>query len=139
MLLRLGGVLIMTKYTLQSLFKNDIENFLRLKHSLGYKYCLEEILISQFDKMCALKYSNDSILTKDIAIAWATSRNNESTSSLENRIVVLREFAKYLNSIGKTAFVIPSTYIPRKKRYQSYIYTDYELRQIFDVIDNRKI
>ena len=79
------------------------------------------------------------ILTKDIAMAWATSRNNESASSLENRIVVLREFAKYLNSIGKTAFVIPSTYIPSKKKYQSYIYTDYELRQIFDVIDNRKI
>ena len=139
MLSRFGGVLAMAKYVFKSLFSADINTFLDLKHSLGYKYCLEEILISQFDEFCVEKYSKADVLTKNIAMNWATPRKDESASSLENRIVLLREFAKYLNTIGKSAFVIPSIYIPKKKKYQSYIYSDYELQQIFDVIDNRKI
>ena len=59
-------------------------------------------------------------------------------SSLQNRIVVVREFARYLISLNKTAFVIPTTYIPKKNKYKSYIYTSNELEKIFDVIDNQK-
>ena len=43
-----------------------------------------------------------------------------------------------MNNTGKYAFVIPTTYIPKKKKYQSYIYTNFELQRIFDVIDNKK-
>ena len=126
------------KYIFNSPFKSDIQKFLDLKHSLGYKYALEEILLSQFDKMCIFKYSKEKVLTRIIAMDWATARKNESNSSLGNRIVTIREFAKYLNNTGKYAFVIPTTYIPKKKKYQSYIYTNYELQKIFDIIDNKK-
>ena len=126
------------KYIFNSPFKSDIQKFLDLKHSLGYKYALEEILLSQFDKMCIFKYPKEKVLTQIIAMDWATARKNESKSSIGNRIVTIREFAKYLNNTGKYAFVIPTTYIPKKKKYQSYIYTNFELKKIFDVIDNKK-
>ena len=126
------------KYIFNSPFKSDIQKFLDLKHSLGYKYALEEILLSQFDKMCIFKYPKEKVLTRIIAMDWATARKNESKSSIGNRIVTIREFAKYLNNTGKYAFVIPTTYIPKKKKYQSYIYTNFELKKIFDVIDNKK-
>ena len=128
----------MKNYVLKSNFKNDIHNFLNLKHSLGYKYTTGQILIEQFDNLCFSKYSNETILTKNIALEWAIPRNNESASSLENRIVIVREFAKYLNSLGKSAFVISTSYIPKKEKYKSYIYSNTEIKQIFDVIDNRK-
>ncbi len=127
------------KYIFKSNFKDDIQEFLNLKHSLGYKYSLEEILISQFDKMCFTQYTNEKYLSEQLAIIWATPRKDESQSSLGNRIVTIREFAKYLNSIGKYSFLIPTTYIPKKRNYQSYIYSDYELKKIFDIIDNRKL
>ena len=77
------------KYIFNSPFKSDIQKFLDLKHSLGYKYALEEILLSQFDKMCIFKYPKEKVLTRIIAMDWATARKNESNSSLGNRIVTL--------------------------------------------------
>ena len=128
----------MKNYVLKSNFKVDIQNFLMLKHSSGYKYTTGQVLIEQFDDLCFLKYPNETMLTKNIALEWAIPRNNESCSSLENRIVVVREFAKYLNNLGKTSFVIPTSYIPKKQKYTSYIYSNVEIKQIFDVIDHKK-
>ena len=122
------------KYIFNSHFKADIQKFLDLKHSLGYKYALEEILLSQFDKMCIFKYPKEKVLTQIIVMDWATARKNESNSSIGNRIVTIREFAKYLNNTGKYAFVIPTTYIPKKKKYQSYIYTNYELQKFLTLL-----
>ena len=128
----------MKDYVLKSNFKDDINSFLNLKHSSGYKYTTGKILIEQFDSLCFSKYPNETVLTKDIALKWAIPRENESCSSLENRIVVVREFAKYLNSLNKNAFIIPTSYIHKKQKYRSYIYSSSEIKRIFDVIDNRK-
>lgn len=128
----------MKTYVLKSNFKVHIKNFLNLKHSTGYKYTTSQILIEQFDNFCYLKYPEKNILDEEIGLSWAKSRKEESVSSVQNRIVVVREFAKYLISLNKSAFVIPTTYIPKKTKYKSYIYSDNELEKIFDVIDNQK-
>ena len=129
----------MKDYILKSNFKEDINNFLNLKYSIGYKYTTGKILIEQFDNLCFTDFNNQSTLTKEIALKWAVQRDDESNASLENRIVIVREFAKYLNSLNKNAFVIPTTYMPKKGKYRSYIYSNLDLNKIFDVIDNRKI
>lgn len=128
----------MKQYVLKSNFKEDIQNFLNLKHSTGYKYTTSQILIEQFDNFCYSKYQDKNILDKEVGLDWAKSRKDESASSLQNRIVVVREFAKYLIGLNKIAFVIPTTYIPKKNKYKSYIYSSNELDRIFDVIDNQK-
>ena len=128
----------MKNYVLKSNFKNEILSFLELKHSTGYKYTTAQKHIEQFDELCFLKYSNESTLTEDIGLEWAIQRKNESISSHENRIVAVREFAKYLNNLNKKAFVIPTKYILKKTKYKSYIYSNTELKQIFYVIDNKK-
>ena len=125
------------KYIFNSPFKSDIQKFLDLKHSLGYKYALEEILLLNLIR-CAFLISKRKGFNTNYCNGLGTARKNESNSSLGNRIVTIREFAKYLNNTGKYAFVIPTTYIPKKKKYQSYIYTNYELQKIFDIIDNKK-
>lgn len=128
----------MKNYIFKSNFKEDIQNFLNLKRSTGYKYTTSQILIEQFDNFCYSKYQDKNILDETIGLDWAKTRKDESVSSLQNRIVVVREFARYLISLNKTAFVIPTTYIPKKNKYKSYIYTSNELEKIFDVIDNQK-
>lgn len=128
----------MKNYIFKSNFKEDIQNFLNLKRSTGYKYTTSQILIEQFDNFCYSKYQDKNILDETIGLDWAKNRKDESVSSLQNRIVVVREFARYLISLNKTAFVIPTTYIPKKNKYKSYIYTSNELEKIFDVIDNQK-
>ena len=112
----------MKDYILKSNFKEDIRGFIDLKHSTGYKYTTSQILIEQFDNFCYFKHKNKNILDEEIGLDWAKPRKDESASSLQNRIVVVREFAKYLISLNKNAFVIPTTYIPKKNNYKSYIY-----------------
>lgn len=107
----------MKNYVLKSNFKYDIQNFLVLKRSSGYKYTTGQILIEQFDGLCFSNYPNESFLTKDIALEWAIPINNESCSSLENRIVVVREFAKYLNSLNK----IPITKSTLRKSFRNIL------------------
>lgn len=113
----------MKSYILKSNFKEDIQNFLNLKHSTGYKYTTSQILIEQFDNFCFCNYQDKNVLDEEIGMNWAKPRKDESASSLQNRIVVVREFAKYLISLNKNAFVIPTTYIPKKNKYKSYIYS----------------
>ncbi len=128
----------MKDYILKSNFKEDITKFLELKHLLSYKYILGQKLIEQFDNFCFSKYPDENILTEEIALDWATPRKNESASSVANRIITVRQFAKFLNASYKNAFVIPGRYIPKKPKYNSYIYSNIELQRIFDVIDNKK-
>ncbi len=128
----------MKDYILKSNFKDDISRFLNQKHLIGYKYILGQKLIEQFDAFCFTKYPTEKALTREIAIDWATPRENESASSVANRIIVVRQFAKFLKASYKNAFVIPGNYIPKKPKYNSYIYTDIELQKIFDIIDNQK-
>lgn len=128
----------MKTYILKSNFKEDIKKFLNLKHSTGYKYTTSQILIEQFDNFCYSNYKEKDILDEEIALSWVKSKKDESASSIQNRIVVVREFAKYLISLNKPAYVIPTTYIPKKNKYKPYIYSNNELEKIFNVIDNQK-
>ena len=128
----------MKGYVFKSNFKSDISNFLKLKRSLGYKYDLGQILLEQFDAFCFANFQSMVSLTKEVALAWAIPRKNESCSSIQNRIVLIREFAKYLNGIDKIAFVIPTSYIPKQQKYKSYIYSNFEIQKIFDILDNKK-
>lgn len=126
----------MIGYVFKSNFSLNIEKFLTLKYSTGYKYSTSKILIEQFDDFCFSNYARETLLTEEIGLAWVISRPNESFSSLTNRIVVVREFAKYLNSLDISAFLIPTTYIPKGQKYRSYIYSNIELKNIFSAIDN---
>ena len=56
----------MKNYVLKSNFKQDIKNFLNLKHSSGYKYTTGQILIEQFDNLCFSKYSNECNITSTL-------------------------------------------------------------------------
>lgn len=127
----------MNNYILKSQFKNDIQNFLNLKRMSGYKYTTGKILIEQFDNFCYLNYQNQNVLSKEIGLDWARARKDESASALQNRIVIVREFAKYLISLEKNAFLIPNLYIPKKIKYKSYIYSTNELNKIFGIIDSK--
>jgi integrase len=70
-----------------------------------------------------------------IAMHWAKKREDEHPNGLIRRITPVRQLAKYMNSIGDDAYLIP-TGIPGKQiRYVPHIYTDQELRAFFAEID----
>ena len=72
-------------------------------------------------------------LSEDILDAWIPTLSGKS-KTLKEKIIVIRNFVKYLNAMGYQSF-LPN--IPKAKSdYIPYIYSDDELESIFHHADN---
>ena len=117
-------------------FAKNIKNFIEYKRALGFVYEEGEYILARFDDFCC-KYFPDAIeLNKDIGLKWAETLDGEGGAAQSNRICVIREFGKYLNSIGIAAYIIPPNIHSKRQRPQAYIYSDEELSAIFKAADN---
>ena len=122
----------------KSSLATHIQDYLNLKESLGFSknthaYYLWEI-DSSFSKQCP----KDLTLTEEFVMEWVRLRNTECTNTQKRRMCTIREFGKYLNFIGITAFTLPSKYIGSYEKVIPYLFSDQELRQLFLTIDHIK-
>jgi len=118
------------------LFSEHIKSFVEYKRALGFVYAEGEYILSRFDNFCLEHFPADSELSKDMGLKWAELLDGEAGAAQLNRIGVIREFGKYLNSIGVQAYVIPPNIHKKKVRPQAYIYTDAELSAFFRAADS---
>lgn len=122
-------------HSMKSGLADYINGAIEQKRALGYKYKSEEYQLWRFDRFCIQNYPKCTELTKEIAMHWAEKNGEEHKSTQEARISPVRQLAKYMQSIGKSAFMIPR-FIPGKApRYIPHIYTDYELKLFFQQAD----
>jgi integrase/recombinase XerD len=116
-------------------FRIYLEGLVEQKQSLGYPYVSSGRILRMFDEYCIKHFPNKHTLTSDIAMSWAALRENEHPNGLLRRVTPVRQLAKYMNSIGVEAYVIPSN-IPKKQiRYVPHIFTSRELSAFFKAID----
>ena len=125
----------MVTHEFTSNFAARIQGFILQKHALGHPYGMNTLLLWQFDKMCRERFPMESRLTKDICMAWAVRKASESNNSFRRRLGPLREFARYLNRAGETAFVLPLDFARKGPRYVPHIYTEAEIASIWRVAD----
>lgn len=112
-------------------FKKEMYNFISLKRSLGYKYSTEPGILKRFDSYLVLHYPNNVTLTKEVVTHWCAKTMHETSANHCSRASVIRQFLKYLNSIGITAWVLPENYYPKGQQYVPHIYTLKELQDFF--------
>lgn len=122
-------------YTFSSNFALHIENFIEQKHVLGYPYKGSIYILSTFDKFCVSLFPSGVTLTKEIGLAWATRKETENNNSFRNRMMPIRELARYMNRIGIEAYVIPSGLTKKSPRHVPHIYTQEELNIFFGILD----
>lgn len=120
-----------------SSLRDYILRFIEQKHALGYPYIDSERLVSNFDQFCTEHYPNEATITEEIGLGWATIRETEGQKSFCTRVGVVRELAKFMRREGVEAYLIP-TDLGRtpSMRYQPHIFTDDELKRIFEASDN---
>jgi integrase len=116
-------------------FANDITGLIEQKRALGYKYGSEVGILKRFDTFCAENFANDTILNKEIVLAWAVIRPGEHPATLQSRVTPVNELARYLFRQGFPAFVLPKGMLPRVPKYTPYIYSNDELQRIFQQTD----
>ncbi len=120
-----------------SALKGYIFRFIEQKRALGFPYTDGERIISHFDKFCEKYYPREVTITKEMGLHWATKRDTEGKKGLSIRVGVVRELAKFMLREGMEAFLIPCD-LGRapETQYQPHIFTDSELRRIFEASDH---
>ena len=125
----------MNKIIFKGPFKKYIKEHIELKQSVGYKYDTNAEHLKRFDNFTIKKYSDATILTKEIILDWCNKRSYETQSNQNSRASIMRQFAKYVDSIGVEAYIIPKGYYPTEPQYSPYIFSNKELNDFFAAID----
>ena len=116
-------------------FKKNLQSHIELKKALGYKYDTDAEHLMRFDRFMMQKYPNAKVLTKEIVLEWCNKRAYEAQANQLSRASIIRQFGKYLDSIGIKAYVLPKGYFPSKKKYVPYIFATEELTRFFAETD----
>lgn len=116
-------------------FKSHIKNHVELKQAVGYKYDTEAGHLKRFDRFTLKNYHMATALTKEIVLNWCNKKSYEAQANQCSRASIIRQFAKYLDSIGVEAYIIPKGYYPTEKQYIPHIYTNDELTRFFAETD----
>lgn len=94
----------MTRPSLKSRFGEQIRAFVGYKNSLGFPYDESIRILGRFDDFCVERFPEKDCLDCELALAWLEKRDTENTAGHRNRIMVIREFAKYLRAVGIEAY-----------------------------------
>lgn len=123
-------------YDFNSNFSSRLCAFIEQKNALGYPYYESIRILRKFDDFCFTHYPNMSELTKEIGLSWAIRSDNECSNSFRNRIYPIREFAKYLNCIGESAYLIPANLAKKSHPAIPHIFSKAELDNIWKALDS---
>ena len=95
------------------------------KHELCY--------LKRFDNYIESRITTQGNLTEDFINSWIGTLSGKS-SSIENEVVVIRQFLKYVQLSGERVFMpaIPKVH----EDYIPYIFDDYEIAVIFQSADS---
>lgn len=125
----------MGKIVYESFFKDHIRCYIELKQAIGYKYEAEAAHLKRFDRFLVENYALTTSLTKEIVLNWCSKKSYEAQANQCARASILRQFTKYLDSIGVEAYILPKGYFPSEKPYVPHIYTQNELSRFFAETD----
>lgn len=123
-------------YTFKSRFATRIQEFIAQKNALGFGYLESSRLLRDFDRFWLTYFPDADSLTENLCLAWATKKDTEGNNTFRNRMMPVREFARYLNRNGETAYVLPPDIARKDTPYAPYIYTEAEILAIWDVLDH---
>lgn len=125
----------MNDFSYVSFFKEHLQNHVKLKQAIGYKYETEAEHLQRFDRFILDNYPNAITLTKDIVLNWCRKKSYEAQATQCTRASAIRQFAKYLDSMGFEAYTLPTGYYPSAEQYIPHIYTIVELAKFFAETD----
>lgn len=119
----------------KSIYANQLSQYYNLrsenlsdsagKHELCY--------LRRFDSYIYERLASRGGLTESFISDWIGSLSGKS-SSIENEVIVIRQFLDYLGLYGEHAFIPP---VPKvHDDYVPYIFSDTELEKIFESADN---
>ncbi len=112
-----------------------LQDFVRLKMSLGYKYETTSENLRRFSEFSIPYAMKTPSLTKRLVLDWTERRKNESVRTWEHRASDLRQFALYMQDNGYDAFIPPGKRKVSRGDFIPYIFTHDEINRLFHACD----
>ncbi len=102
------------------------EDYLRVRRALGYKLEVQGWLLGEF--VTYLEQAATPTITIDAAVAWATLPAAADRSYWAQRLSVVRQFARHLQTIDPACEIPPATLLPfRARRAIPHLYQPEEI------------
>jgi len=108
-----------------------VEDYLRLRRSLGFKLVRPGVVLPQF--VTWLHAAGATTITVDAAVTWAASPPGVSPISKVHRLGAVRGFARYLQTIDPATEIPPADVFARPIcRANPYLYSPVEVRALLE-------
>lgn len=113
-------------------FAEHVDDYLRLRRSLGFKLIEHERVLRHF--AAHLDATGVETVTTEIALAWALERDLPADSTVPAvRLLVVRGFARYMIGLDPRTEIPPASLIrPRGQRRAPFIYTDADVAALME-------
>lgn len=106
--------------------RRALADYLKVRRSLGFKLRAAGVLLPGF--LAHLEQARSPIITTSLAIEWATLPQDVHPAWWTSRLIAVRGFAKYLQTIEPRHHVPPLELLPhRRARTTPYIYDPAEI------------
>ena len=112
-----------------SIFKNELYEFINHKKALGYKYnCIS--IINKFDKFCVDLKTKE--ISQELFELWISKKDNESNNMQVKKYSFIKNFTNYLIVNGYDNIYYNNDYkIKNNSKFVPYIFSDDEIFIIF--------
>jgi integrase len=116
-----------------STFRQDLEDYLRLRRSLGHELAEAAWLLPGFVDF--LDARGDRSVTIAAALAWSQQPETGPVTTIgPRRMTAVRGFARYLSGIDDATEVPPLGLMPHRQRWrQPFIYSDADIAAVMAV------
>ena len=113
-----------------------LNDFIAYKNALGIKYDTSRVYLLELDQY-NLEHGNYALLTKELAEGWALWHAGKSESQDRSWIPPIREFGRYLRSIGESdAYVLDDRFSIQHYHAEVYLMTNEEIQAFFKTCDS---
>ena len=120
-------------YTYESIFASEINSFLKYRIAGGGKGVQEPYVLKTLDDVLLGMGLNQKIIEAQSVDTWIASIKGQERTK-KNYVSIYRMFTEYLHGFGYAAYVPPSQ--RGRSLYVPHIFTQDELRRIFEASDN---
>ena len=106
-----------------------VTEYLQLRRALGYKLEREGRELPRFVEF--LEQHDTTAITTELALAWAIQPADATRRYWNQRLTIVRRFARHMQASDPRTEVPPSDLLPAKKRRAvAYLYSEEEIEQL---------
>lgn len=117
-------------------FKEVVPLYIEYKRSLGYDAISEEGELKRLDKFFSNKGITEVKLTKEMIEEYCMRRKNENQDTQRHRLSLVKQFAVFLSKSGYKNIYVHNIKLKKEdSQFKPYIYSQDELKRIFEYID----